>query len=167
MVKKASPMRLWDYCAELQAEIHSNTALDLYALGGLTAKTVIKGSTSDISRLVEYKWYGWVKFRDTVPSFPDTNEVLGRWLGPSVNVGSEMCYHILKNTGKVVQRTNVGPLTEAEWESESEKNSRTTFENEIEAKLDPNAKPSDFTDGGDSETPNFDIYSDDVDGTEQ
>jgi hypothetical protein len=67
---------------------------------------------------------------------------------------------------EVVQRTTVRPWTEAEqWESESEKTSRTAFENEIEAKLGPNAKPSDFTDDGDSETPVFDVYSDDSDGT--
>ena len=45
MVKKSTPMRLWDYCAELQSDIRSSTALDLYALGGMTPETVIKGST--------------------------------------------------------------------------------------------------------------------------
>jgi hypothetical protein len=57
MVKKAAPLWLWDYCAELQAEISSNTAFDLYALGGITPETLIKGNTADISRLVEHEWY--------------------------------------------------------------------------------------------------------------
>ena len=166
MVKKGSPMRLWDYCAELQGDIRSNTALDLYALGGLTPETLIKGSTPDISRLVEHEWYDWVKFRDIVPSFPDTNEVLGRWLGPSADIGSEMCYHILKPNGRVVQRTTVRALTQTEVESELEKTSRAAFDAQIEAKLGPNAKPSDFTDDGESETPYFEAYSDDSDGTE-
>ena len=78
MVKKSTPMRLWDYCAELQSDIRTSTALDLYALGEMTPETVIKGSTPDISRLVKHEWYDWVKFRDVIPSFPDTNEVLGR-----------------------------------------------------------------------------------------
>jgi hypothetical protein len=55
MVKKGSPMRLWDYCAELQSEIRSNTALDLFALDGSTPETIIKGNTADISRLVEHE----------------------------------------------------------------------------------------------------------------
>ena len=100
MVKKSTPMRLWDYCAELQSDIRTSTALDLYALGEMTPETVIKGSTPDISRLVEHEWYDWVKFKDVVPSFPDTYEVLGRWLGPLSDIGSEMCYHILKKNGK-------------------------------------------------------------------
>jgi hypothetical protein len=78
-------MRLWDYCAELQAQIRSNTALDLYALGVLTPETLIKGNRAGISRLVEHEWYDWIKCRDTVRLFPDTNEVLGRWLGPSID----------------------------------------------------------------------------------
>jgi hypothetical protein len=167
MVKKATPMRLWDYCAELQADIRSNTALELYALGGLTPETLMKGNTPDISKLVEHEWYDWVKFRDTVPSFPDTNEVLGRWLGPSADIGSEMCYHVLKSTGKVVQRTTVRALTQSELESESERVNRAAFDAQIEVKLGPNAKPSDFTDDGDSDTPDFETYSDDSDGTEQ
>ena len=82
MVKKSTPMWLRDYRAELQSDIRSSTALDLYALGGMTPETLIKGSIPDISRLVEHEWYDWVKFRDEVPSFPDTYEVLGWWLGP-------------------------------------------------------------------------------------
>jgi hypothetical protein len=38
---------------------------------------------------------------------------------------------------------------------------------QIEAKIGPNAKPSNFTDDGDSETPVFDAYSDDSDRPEQ
>ena len=55
MVKKSTPMRLWDYyCAKLQSGIWSSTAVDLYALGGMTPETLIKGSTLDISRLVKH-----------------------------------------------------------------------------------------------------------------
>jgi hypothetical protein len=153
MVKKAAPMRLWDYCAKLQAEIRSNTALDLYVLGGPTPETFIKGNTADILRLVEHKWYDCIKFRDNVQSFPDTNEVLGRWLGPSIDIGSEMCYHILKPSGRVVQHTTVHTITRAEWESESEQTARAQFEALIEAKLGPKAKPSNYIDYGDFETP--------------
>jgi hypothetical protein len=165
MVKKAVPMRLWDYCAELQAEIRSNTALDLYALGGLMHENLIKGKTADISKLVEYELYDRILFRDTVQSFPDMNEVLGQWLGHSIDIGPEMCYHILKPLGKVVQRTTVPVITGAEWESEPKKTAQAQFEALIEAKLGP--KPSDFIDDGDFETPVFDAYLDDSDGTKQ
>jgi hypothetical protein len=139
MVKKGSPTRLWNYCAELQCEIRSNTALDLDVLGGLTPASLIKGNTPEISRLVEHEWYNWVKFRDAVPSFPDTNEVLGRWLGPSPDIGSEMCYHILKETGRVIQCTTVRGLTKAKWESETEETACERFDAVIEEMVGKNA----------------------------
>ena len=167
MVKKSTPMWLRDYRAELQSDIRSSTALDLYALGGMTPETLIKGSIPDISRLVEHEWYNWVKFRDAVPSFLDTNEVLGWWFSPSTDIGSEMCYHILKRNGKVVQRTTVRGLTNQEIESEMEKTARAAFDAEIAAKLEPKAQPSDFIDDGDSDTPHYEAYSDSSAGKEQ
>ena len=160
-------MKLWDYCAELQCDIRSNTALDLYALGGLTPQTVITGDTPDISRLVEHEWYDWIKFRDSIPQFPEANEVLGRWLGPSADIGSEMCYHVLKDSGKVIQRTTVRGLTQAEWESETEKTARAKFDDAIDKKLGKHAESSDFVDDIDSDTPTFEAYSDESGGAEQ
>jgi hypothetical protein len=104
-----------------------------------------------------------VKFRDAVPSFPDTNEVLGRWLGPSPDIELEMCYHILKETGRGIQRTTVHGL---EWESETEKTALERFDAIIEDMLGNNAKPSNFAADKDSETPDFEAYSDDSDGAE-
>ena len=133
----------------------------------MTPETLIKGSTPDISRLVEHEWYDWVKFRDVVPSFPNTNEALGRWLRPLTNIGSEMCCHILKQNRKVVQRTTVCALTDQEIESESEKTIYAAFDAEIEAKLGPKAKLSDFIDNRDSNTPHYKAYWDASNGTEQ
>ena len=141
-------------------------ALDLHALGGLAPETLTKGNAPDISRLVEHEWCDWAKFRDAAPSFPDTNEVLGRWLGPSPDIGSEMCYHVLKSSGEVVQRTAARALSESELESESEKTNRASFDAQIEIELRPNAKPSDFADDRDSETQDFELHSDNSDGTE-
>jgi hypothetical protein len=78
-----------------------------------------------------------------------------------------MCHHILNSTGKVVQQTTVRALTKSKQESELEKAKRAPFDRQIEAKLRPNAKPSDFTDDGDSETPDFETCLDDTDGTKQ
>jgi chromatin remodeling complex protein RSC6 len=102
-----------------------------------------------------------------VQSFPDSNEVLGRWLNPLVDIGTEMCYNILKETGKVVQRSTVRALTKAEWESDVEKAARTRFDKSIEKKLGPSAKPSDFADDLDAETPEYETYSNDLGGSEQ
>jgi hypothetical protein len=59
----------------------------------------------------------------------------------------------------VFQRTTVRGLTKAEWESETKKTARERFDSIIEDKLGKNAKPSDFAHDGDSETPDFETYS--------
>jgi hypothetical protein len=51
--------------------------------------------------------------------------------------------------------------------SELEKANLATFDTQIEANLGPDAKPIDFTDDGDLETPDFKTYTDDADGTKQ
>ena len=77
-----------------------------------------------------------------------------------------MCCRVLKSSGEVVQRTAARALSESELESESEKANRASFDAQIEIELGPNAKPSDFADDGDSETPDFEPCSDDSDGAE-
>jgi hypothetical protein len=78
-------------------EAFGNTTLDLHAPGGLAPKTLIKGSTPDTSRLVKHEWSDRVKSRDIVPSFPETNEVLGRWLGPLANIMFSRAHEKLLN----------------------------------------------------------------------
>ena len=51
MIKNNPPKVLWDYCLELEACIHSNAALDIFELDGMTPKTNISGEKSDITTL--------------------------------------------------------------------------------------------------------------------
>ena len=64
------PARLWDYFAELQANIICHVAHDIPTLNGQVPKTVVTGNTSDISELVEFGWYQWLYYRDATTSFP-------------------------------------------------------------------------------------------------
>ena len=87
MLKKNYPKRLWDDCIELQAYIRSQTANGHYHLKGEVPETVMSGETADISKFAEYSWYEWIKFRDTTVAYPKTKLILGRYLGPSTNIG--------------------------------------------------------------------------------
>jgi hypothetical protein len=49
-------------------------------------------------------------FRDTSLSYPDTPLVLGRDLGPAIDIGPAMTRKILKENGKVVYRSTVRSL---------------------------------------------------------
>ena len=164
MVKTRAPKRLWDDCLELEAYIRSNTAHDIFQLRGDVPETVISGETSDISQFCEFGWYEWVFFRDTAVSYPDDREVLGRYLGPSIDVGPAMTAKILKENGQVVHRSTYRPLTQDEIDSREEQLVRDAFDKSVKEKLGPEAKRTDFDDDPDVETPTFDVYADGDDG---
>ena len=60
-----APLRLWDYCAQLQAKIRSSTIHNNRRLEGGVSPTLLDGSTADISNLVEFSWYEWIKYRES------------------------------------------------------------------------------------------------------
>jgi transposase len=111
MVRTKSPKRLWDHCLEREAYVRSLTAHDIYKLDGQVPETIVMGDTADISALALFSWYEWVMFRDTVATYPDDKMVLGRDLGPAIDIGPAMTRKILKANGQVVYRSTVRSLT--------------------------------------------------------
>ena len=72
----------------------------------------LTGDSIDISEWTEFEFYDLVRFWDTRDNENCSN--LGRWLGVSHHIGSALCYWILTDTGKVLSRTTVQHLTQAE-----------------------------------------------------
>ena len=161
MLRTPAPHRLWDYCAELQASIRSNTAHDLFTLGGQVPETLMTGSTADISELCEFRWYQWVYFRDSVAKFPEEEEVLGRYLCPSSDIGPVMCMYILKGNNEVVTRSTLRPLTQVELDSDSEKEKRDAFDKAIKEGPLGARMTSNESDDLELLTPTFEPYGDD------
>ena len=62
-------------------------------------------------------WYELVIYNDTNWQFPYKKFVLGRYLGPYIDVGSAMTSKILRNTGEVIPQYNIWPLTLEEMEN--------------------------------------------------
>ena len=60
------------------------------------------GGTSDISEFCEHGIYDWVLFRYNPIQYPEKNPVLGRYLGPGIDVVPEMKDNIMKGNGEVV-----------------------------------------------------------------
>ena len=102
MLKARSPKRLWYDCVELELYAHYNKAHNIYCLNGDTHEIIMSGETSDISQFFELEWYEWIMFRESEVSFPEYNMVLGRYLGPSIDIGPDMTVKILKSNGEVV-----------------------------------------------------------------
>ena len=159
MFNSKSPKRLWDDCLEFEALIQSNTCNDRFINEGEVPETLITGETSDISPLAQHGWYEWVMFRDTSVSFPDSKMVLGRYLGPSIDVGPAMTAKILKANGKVMHRGTYRALTPKEIASEEHQKERQAFDASVLQKLGGVFKAEDLADE-DVEIPTYPLYED-------
>ena len=122
------PMVLWDYCVERNAKVNNVTAKDLFQLKGQTPHFSVTGEMGDISALCQFDFYDWCYFRDSAQKFPFPQQVLGRVLGPSDNVGNGMTQWILRADGKVLPRQTCRPLTAEELGSDTEKVKRDAFD---------------------------------------
>ena len=89
-------------------------AHDLFKLKGEVPETMVLDETPDISQFAHLRWYKWVMFWDKVPAFPNKRLVLGRYLGPSIDIEPAMTCAIIKENGQIVHRSTVRPLTEEE-----------------------------------------------------
>ena len=161
MIASRAPKPLWDHCLELQGLISSHTAKeDIFALGGEVPETIMNGETADISQICEFQFYQWVMFRDEIAPFPEDDLILGRWLGPAIDIGPAMTAKILKCNGEIVHRSTFRELTQAEWESEDGKEARRLYDEAIHHKLGQPSTDGDFEDVPETETPAYDFYGD-------
>ena len=124
MIKSNSPKRLWDDCIELEMDIRSCTANNVFELKGKVPRTVMKGETSSITHLCVIGWYDWVYFGDNAVTYPNDKWVLGRWLDPSTDIGPVLFAKILKENGRCVYRSSYRRLTEDELNSPEERKKR-------------------------------------------
>ena len=53
-------------------------------------------------------------FIDSQATFPETKFQVGRWIGPTIDVGYALTYKILKSNGQVVPRSTIRRLTHDE-----------------------------------------------------
>ena len=105
---------------EREAYICFLTAHNIYRLDWQVPETLVSGEPPDISPFPAFKWYEWVLFRDTSVLYADDTMVLGRDLGPAIDIGPAMTRKVLKATGKVVYRSTVRPLSPDEMADEND-----------------------------------------------
>jgi hypothetical protein len=162
MVRAGAPKPFWADAIKLEAYIRSNTAHDTFILQGEVPETVMSGKTSNISQFCEFAFYDWVMFRDQPVAFPDDNPVLGRYLGPAIDVGPALTAKILKANGEVVYRLTYCALTDVEWANAAHVCCRIEFDLNILDKFGPETTPDDFPDLDIPDIPELDNF-DDVD----
>ena len=89
-----APPVLWEWDLDHEAKVKICTVSPIPWLQGRTLHEHITGDTTEITELVQIRWYGlvyyWIQH-----SFPYGKEFLGRFLGIVHNFGFDMCYFIL------------------------------------------------------------------------
>jgi hypothetical protein len=143
---------------ELMADINSHTVHENFELDGQTPQGIITGSTPDISSLAEFRWYQWVKWFDENANFPDDQEVLARYLGPSRGVGNLMTSKLLTIKGNTIHRSTYRALTREEEDDPKEKQRRCEFDKTITELLGHHMTMDDLPQ---DETPEYEVYEDD------
>ena len=132
MDRKKVPEALWDFGMEYTAYVRNRIAHP--SLNNRSPYEILTGDSPDISELLDFSFYDWVKVYDPAP-FPEQRESLARWLGPAHNVGQALCFYVLKANGQVIARSSVRALTETEISDPSEQNSRDEFDKSIKEAL--------------------------------
>lgn len=116
----------------------------MYRFNGQVPETVVSGDTADISQFALFGWFEWVMFRDTAIMYPDDKMVLGRDLGPAIDIGPAMTRKIIKANGQVVYRSTARGLTNDERVDEADKQEREKFNESSEKALGNSFKYEDF-----------------------
>ena len=110
MTEKKVPKRLWDYGFKHAAKMMQ--FVPRQSLGNRTPIEAVTGKTPDISEYLDFDFYDLVWYFPGVhPSISEENRALGRWLGVSHRIGSDMCYWIMPVSGNPIAETTVQHVT--------------------------------------------------------
>ena len=143
MIEKTVPEVLWDYCLEWVSHVRTHTSLFTKGLDGKTPATMMTGDTCDISFLCEFGFYDWVWYISPQGSEGQEDmqrKRLGRYLGPSTNVGDAMCGTVLTEKGSRLDRTSIIPLSIEDRNNEEVTKRKQVFERILESKLGERVK---------------------------
>ena len=166
MTKTQTPSKLWDHCLELEGYIRSHTAINSFELQGQVPETVLSGQTADISPFVELPWYGWVYYWDSKAQYPESKEKLGRWLGPSIDIGPPMTAKVLKPNGQLLHVSTYRLLSDDEMQDPGEKRKQDQYDSMLRTKLGKPLSVADLEELG-IHTPEYELYEDDHEGGHQ
>ena len=109
MRKKNVHRRLWDFGIVFETELLTRMAR---GKSGRTGYEEVTGNTPDISEWLDFEFHDLVWWWDTTPNHPDSKRRLGRWLGISHRVGSDLCCWIITDSGKLISSTSVEHFTQ-------------------------------------------------------
>ena len=153
MVDRAVPSRLWDYGLVYEAEIMSRMCRTGHERSGIE---ILTGNTPDISEWLDFTFYDpvWYHVVGNDPAIEGRR--LGRWLGVSHRVGSDLCYWVLTAAGRVILTTTVQHVTTNDASDPAFASLMANFEQAVNYRLDDSKFTSD-------DIPGLSPYIQDVD----
>jgi hypothetical protein len=97
----------------------------------------VTGQTPDISELLDFGFYDlvWWLDRPTEPNFTDATRRLARWLGVSHQVGSDLSYWFITESGKIISKTSVEHVTRNDYLQADKKQEIENFNQTLETSL--------------------------------
>jgi hypothetical protein len=134
MTKRKVPKRLWDYGLVYESELLSCMARGSNRRSGYEEVT---GQTPDISEWLNFGFYNlvWWLDRPTKPNFTDAMRRLARWLGVSHQVGSDLSYWLIAESGKIISKKSVEHVTRDDYLQADKKQEIETFNQTLETSL--------------------------------
>ena len=105
-------------------------------------------------------FYDWIMFRNKPIQYHEENPVLGRYLGPSIDVGTEMIAKTMKGNVELLHRSTYHRLKEEKCRNKYNISLRKVFDSNIEDRFEPDVSLDDFPDINLEDTPLYDIYDD-------
>jgi len=134
MRTKGVPKRLWDYGLVWASEITNRTARGPEARTPLEA---ITGNTPDISEWLDFDFYDWCWFwQGPTHELTESKAEIGKVLGVAHRIGSDLCYWILTDTGRVIARTTVQRVTKEDLLLPHVQLKMQVFEDKIKPKME-------------------------------
>ena len=101
-------------------------------------------------------------FRDKPIQYPDKNPVLGRYLGPAIDVGPEMTANIVRVNVEVLHWSTYHGLKEDYWTNQVYVFLRKDFDSNIKNRFGSDISPDDFPDVNLEDAPLYEIYEEDT-----
>jgi hypothetical protein len=125
---------MWDYGLVYKGKLLTRMS---HGNDNRSGNEQVTGKTPDISEWLDFEFYDlvWWWDRPNKPNINDQMKRLGRWLGVSHHIGSDLCYWTVADSGQVVSKTSVEHVTHDDYLSEDMKAKVKEFEKKLSEHL--------------------------------
>ncbi len=134
MLKGKVPPRLWDDGLVYETNILNKIPCGQQQRTGIE---IVTGETPDIlSELIDFEFYDkFCTITIKKPKIDSSGRRLARWLGVAHQVGSNLCYWFLLESGKVIARTTVQHIVRDNYLNDDGKRNIESFDRSVKEQL--------------------------------